>query len=122
ERFDETVKSAIEAGVISFDVAPVWGDGEAERRIGRLVKDAEIEATIITRGGARLVDGKLARSFSVEDLVKDCEASLERLGVEQIEVYLLHGPDETVIREAPWPEAMEKLEKDGKIKTWGMSV
>jgi aryl-alcohol dehydrogenase-like predicted oxidoreductase len=122
ERFDETVRAALDQGVTTFDVAPTWGDGEAERRVGRLVAEASVDAVIVTRAGARLVDGKLAQSFGVEDLIRDCEGSLRRLGREQIEVWLLHGPGDVTMREEAWREAVDRLEEDGKIRAWGVAV
>lgn len=120
ERFDETLRSALDAGVTSFDCAPVWGD--SEERIGRLLEETKSDAIVITRGGARLVDGRLQQSFYTDALVADCEASLERLGREQIDLFLLHNPGDVTIRAGDWRPAIEQLEEDGKIRAWGMSV
>ena len=122
ERFDETVRAAIDGGVTTFDVAPIWGDGEAERRVGSLVRDAAIDPVIVTRGGARRVEGKLVQSFTVADLIEDCEGSLRRLGREQIEVWLLHGPGDVTMRDDAWREAVDRLEEQGKIRAWGVAV
>src|SRR5690606_30242468 len=93
ERFEAVLRSAIDAGVTSFDVAPLWGDGEAERKVGRALAEARIdEPVVITRGGVERVDGKLRQSFASDDLVRGCEASLERLGRETVELFLLHNP------------------------------
>ncbi|MEC7526488.1 MAG: aldo/keto reductase [Myxococcota bacterium] len=118
-RFDATVKAAIEAGVTTFDVAPVWG--EAEARIGQLVSDAKIDAVIITRGGARWVDGELQQSFETDALVADCEASLERLGRETIDLWLLHNPGDVTLRRESFQDAIAQLEEEGKIRAWGVS-
>jgi aryl-alcohol dehydrogenase-like predicted oxidoreductase len=122
ERFDQTVKSAIEQGVTSFDLAPLWGDGEGERRVGRLLAETKVEAVVITRAGARRVDGKLSHGFSPDELVADCEGSLERLGREQIDLWLLHNPGDDVLRREEWRPAVERLEEEGKIRAWGASV
>ncbi|MBX3270191.1 MAG: aldo/keto reductase [Sandaracinaceae bacterium] len=120
ERFDETVREALARGVDAFDCAPVWGDAEA--RVGRLLREAKSDALVITRGGARLVDGKLQQSFDADALVRDCEASLERLGRDAIDVYLLHDPGDVTIRAGDWREGVERLERDGKIRAFGVSV
>lgn len=120
ERFDETIREALERGVNAFDVAPVWG--EAETRVGRLLKQAKADAIVITRGGARLVDGKLRQSFDADALVADAEGSLERLDREAIDLFLLHNPGDVTIRTGDWRAAIERLEEDGKIRAWGMSV
>jgi aryl-alcohol dehydrogenase-like predicted oxidoreductase len=117
------VRAAIDAGVTTFDVAPLWGDGEAERTVGRGLADTKLEeAVVITRGGVERVDGKLRQSFASDDLVRGCEASLERLGRETIEIFLLHNPGVDELRREAWREAVEALEQDGKIRAWGVSV
>lgn len=120
ERFRETVSSAIEKGVTSFDLAPTWGD--SERLVGSMVKDAKIEAVLITRGGARFENGVLRHDFAKDALIEDCERSLERLGVEQIDLWLLHNPGEETLNADSYKEAIEALEADGKIRAWGASV
>src|SRR5690606_1358753 len=123
ERFDAVLRSAIDAGVTSFDVAPLWGDGEAERRVGRALAEARIdEPVVITRGGVERVDGKLRQSFAAEEPGRGCAASLERLGRERIEVFLLHTPGIEVLRSETWREGVEQLEQEGKIRAWGVSV
>jgi aryl-alcohol dehydrogenase-like predicted oxidoreductase len=123
-RFDETVKAAIEKGVTTFDLAPLWGDGEGERRVGKILSEAKGDFVVASRGGARRKDGKIQTGFATDDLIADCEGSLERLGREAIDLWLLHGPGEGVLlKEAEqWKAAIEKLEQDGKIRAWGASV
>lgn len=121
-RFDETIRSAIEAGVTTFDVAPHWGDGEGERRVGRWLRETQTEGVVVSRGGARRVDGKLQTTFGVEDLVLDCEGSLERLGREAIDLFLLHHPGDLTFKKDVWREAIDRLTGDGKIIAWGVSV
>lgn len=122
ERFDLLLRAAIDAGVTTFDVAPLWGDGEAERRVGRAVAEAKIDATVVTRAGAARIDGKLWQSFTASDLIADCDASLARLGRDHVDVWLLHGPGEDVIRREEWREAVDRLDESGKIRAWGVSA
>ncbi len=123
ERFDEVVRAAIEHGITTFDMAPLWGDGESERRVARMVEEAELDdAVFVTRAGTRRVDGKVQQGFSPDELIADCEGSLERLGREQIDLWLLHDPGDAVLRKDDWREAIDRLEEDGKIRAWGVSV
>lgn len=123
ERFDEVLRNAIEHGITTFDVAPLWGDGDAERRVGRWIRESKLaDAVIVTRGGARRVEGKLSIGFSPKELIADCEGSLERLGVEQIDVWLLHDPGDEVLRRDEWREAVDRLQEDGKVSAWGVSA
>lgn len=119
-RVEETIREALEAGVTTFDCAPVWGDSEAQ--VGAVLRDTKADAVVITRGGARLVKGKLMQSFSADALVADCEGSLERLGREAVDVFLLHNPGDVTIRGGDWRAAIDQLEAEGKIRSWGMSV
>lgn len=122
ERFDETVRKAIDVGVTTFDLAPLWGDGEGERRVGRLLAEAGMDGVVITRGGSRREDGELRQTFGIDDLIADCEGSLERLGREHVDLWLLHNPGDATLRKDEWKEAVERLERDGKIRAWGVSV
>lgn len=123
DRFEETLRRALERGVTTFDVAPVWGDdGESEKRVASALADADVEPVVITRGGARFEDGRLRQSFGANELVEDCERSLERLGREQIDIWLLHNPGDVTLRKDEWREAIHRLEEDGKIRAWGASV
>ena len=123
ERLDAVVRAALDAGVTTFDVAPLWGNGEAERSVGRLLAGSKLEEpVVITRGGVERVEGKLRQSFASDDLVRGCEASRERLGRETIELFLLHNPGVDVLRSESWREAVEGLEQEGKIRAWGASV
>lgn len=122
ERFDETVKKAIDAGVTSFDCAPLWGDGEGERRLGRLLSTAGMDGVVITRAGSRREDGVVRQTFGLADLIRDCDDSLQRLGREHVDLWLLHNPGDATLRKDEWREAVERLERDGKIRAWGVSV
>ena len=122
EAFDRTVAAALEHGVSTFDVAPLWGDGEGERWLGEAIAGHD-EAVVITRAGARREDGALVTDFSRDALVEGCEASLERLGREAIDVLLLHNPGEEALRQSEsWLQAMGHLEDAGKIRAWGLSA
>lgn len=120
ERFDDTLRSALERGVNTFDCAPVWGN--SEERVGAVLAESKADAIVITRAGTRLVDGKLQQSFGVDELITDCEQSLERLQRETVDLWLLHNPGDVTIRNEDWREAVERLEEDGKIRAWGISV
>lgn len=123
ERFDATIKRALDKGVTTFDVSPVWGeDGASERRLAKNLEGSDVEAIVITRGGARIEDGRLRQSFGADELVKDCEASLERLGREHVDVWLLHNPGDVTLRRGEYMDAIHSLEQEGKIRAWGVSV
>lgn len=119
--FENTINAAIESGISTFDVAPLWGQGWAEEVVGRVLSDHDTETQIITRCGARWSGDTPEQSFSEEDITKDCERSLQRLGRESIDVLLLHDPPMELFGKEEWVNALEKLVLDGKIKAWGAS-
>lgn len=120
--FDAVLHAAIDAGITTFDVAPLWGDGEAERRVGAAIAERGVESTVITRAGVRRVKGVLEGTFDRDALIADCEGSLERLGRDEIDLWLLHNPGDEVLRQDGFRQAVERLEEAGKIRAWGVSV
>lgn len=122
EVFEATVKAALEEGVTTFDMAPLWGDGRGEKLVGRVVGAKRDEVVYVTRAGAVVDGGELKRRFDRESLVKDCEGSLERLGTDRIDVWLLHMPFEDVYEQEEWKKAIEELKTAGKIRAWGVAV
>ncbi|MFK7990452.1 MAG: aldo/keto reductase [Sandaracinaceae bacterium] len=122
-RLREVIDAALEIGVTTFDVAPLWGDGAAEQTLGDALNEAGTEdAVVITRGGRRRHEGEVVGDFREDALRRDCEASLERLGRDQVELFLLHNPSDDVILKEDWRGAVESLLDEGKIGAWGISV
>jgi predicted oxidoreductase len=122
------ILAAYEAGYTLFDNANIYCGGEAERILGAVLKDVpgmRERAVIVTKCGIRFagdpVPGAPARyDFSGEHIVQACEQSLQRLGIETIDVYLLHRPDfladpEEIAR------AFDQLRASGKVRYFGVS-
>jgi aryl-alcohol dehydrogenase-like predicted oxidoreductase len=122
--FESTVKAALDGGVTAFDTAPLWGDGDCERRLGRALKGAPGETVVITRAGLRKGEaaGEVREDYGVEALVEDCEGSLERLQRDVLDVWLLHDPSPEALESEDLHLAIERLEMEGKIRCWGASV
>lgn len=123
EAFDATVAAALEAGVTTFDVSPLWAGGEAESRLGNALGDTgRDEVEIIGRGGVRVQPGgEVELSHDQEALIGDCEGSLRRLGTDRIDLWLLQGLPADPGDDA-WRYAVETLRRDGKIGYWGVSA
>ncbi len=122
DAFERVVRAALDAGVDTFDMAPLWGDGRSERVVGRVVGSRRDDVVYVTRSGALREGSKLRRRFDEEAIVADCEASLDRLGTDRIDLLLLHDPPEAVLEQQGYQEAMERLRADGRIRSWGASV
>src|SRR5437899_8301128 len=95
------VIAAYEAGYTLFDNADVYCRGEAERILGEALKEVSgmrERVLIVTKGGIRPGGDPHPNSpgrydFSAQHLIAACERSLQRLGIDTIDVYLLHRPD-----------------------------
>jgi len=119
-RVEATVQRALDSGVRTFDVSPLWGESEAI--VGRRAKGLRDECTYITRAGIEPSAAGAKVRFDRAALVRDCEASLVRLGTDRIDVLLMHQPSEQALRGDAMRDAAEELLRDGKIRAWGASV
>jgi len=122
-----TMRHAIELGVNWIYTAAVYGLGHSEEVIGRLLRELPRSQRpfIFTKCG--LVWDERERMRPPQQVLKplsirrECEASLRRLGVERIDLYQFHWPDETGTRvEDSWA-AMAKLVEEGKVRAAGVS-
>ena len=141
EQAHEAVTAAWQRGVRYFDTAPHYGLGLSERRLGAALREhPRTEYTISTKVGRRLEptrDGgdDLANGFAVpathrrvwdftaDGVRRTLEASLERLGLDRVDVVYLHDPDdhaEQAFREG-YP-ALEKLRSEGVIGAIGAGM
>ncbi len=106
---------AHELGINLFDTAEGYGSGHSEEVLGKAVKQIGRENTVI----ATKVHGGHLR---YDDVIRACKLSLQRLGVNEIDLYQVHWPD-------PWQQvplketmrAMERLYKDGQIRAIAVS-
>src|SRR5712672_1697272 len=122
-----TMRYALELGVNWIDTAAVYGLGHSEEVVGRLLRELPSSQLpfIFTKCG--LVWDKLnpmaepKRVLRPESIRAECEASLRRLGVERIDLYQFHWPDETGVPvEDSWG-AMAQLVEEGKVRLAGVS-
>jgi aryl-alcohol dehydrogenase-like predicted oxidoreductase len=122
-----TMRHAIELGINWIDTAAVYGLGHSEELVGRLLQQLPYDARpfVFTKCGLLWdADDPMslpARVLKPESIRKECEASLRRLGVERIDLYQFHWPDETgTAVEDSWAEMM-KLVDEGKVRAAGVS-
>ncbi len=115
------IQRAIDLGINLIDTADVYGFGHAEEIVGRAIAGRRDEVFIATKGGLRWNDaGEIWRDSSREHLLAACDASLQRLGVDCIDLYQIHWPDPaTPIQETM--EALLELQEAGKIRYIGVS-
>lgn len=118
----ETLRYALELGVYHWDTADMYGNGKNEELLARVLKERRQEVLLATKFGVvRGEDGAfLGVSGKPEYVRASCEASLRRLGVEQIDLYYHHRPDPTVPVEDT-VGAMARLVEEGKVAHIGLS-
>ena len=116
-----TLRAAYEAGTSFFDTADVYGAGRSERLIGRFLRESRAKVRIATKLG-RFSDPGWPANFTRAAVRQHTEASLQRLGVEALDLTQLHClPPEVVMRGElfGW---LGELQAEGKIRAYGASV
>jgi pyridoxine 4-dehydrogenase len=118
---ERVLERAIELGINFIDTANSYGPHVSERLIGETLRPYPDDLVIATKGGfGRSGPGRWQADCRPEKLKDACEGSLQRLGLETIELYQLH----TVDRRVPYEEsvgALKELQDEGKIRHVGVS-
>jgi aryl-alcohol dehydrogenase-like predicted oxidoreductase len=122
----KAINFAFDYGINVFDVADVYGLGNAELELKKALGNKIRDAFIITKFGVRWdfnFAGGRARTFkdsSSKYMVQALEASLRRLELDTIPLYLVHWPDNDTNLDDTI-EALEKVKSEGKIMNYGVS-
>ncbi len=112
------IRSAIELGYRLFDSAEMYGEGGAETVLGLAVNDA-LRAGDVSREQLFIVSKVYPHNASRTGTLAACERSCKRLGLEHIDLYLLHWPGSQPL--ADTVAAFEGLRAQGRIRDWGVS-
>jgi aryl-alcohol dehydrogenase-like predicted oxidoreductase len=122
-----TIRHALDQGINWIDAAAVYGLGHSEEVVGRLLRElpASERPLVFTKCGLiwdeRSPHAEPQRILKPDSIRKECDASLRRLGVERIDLYQFHWPDETGTPvEDSWGE-MARLVEQGKVGMAGVS-
>lgn len=115
------IHRALDLGMTFLDTAEVYGPYINEELVGRAIKGRRDQVVIATKFGFKIEDGKTAGvNGTPENVRRACEASLQRLGIETIDLFYQHRPD----RDVPIEDtigAMATLVQEGKVKHLGLS-
>jgi len=116
------MKTAYDAGINFFDTADAYGDGYAETVLGEFLKDKSRETVVICTKVFNHFnpDGSRYPDLSPAHIRQRCDLQLQRMGIETIDLYLLHMFD-LLTPLADVAEAMDSLKKRGKIRSYGLS-
>jgi diketogulonate reductase-like aldo/keto reductase len=109
------LRAALETGYTHFDTAETYADGHAEELLGRAIREMGV------RREALFITSKVQPAhLEYEQVLKSCKASLNRLGTDYLDLYLIHWPRAGGRYEETF-RALNKLVRDGKVKHLGVS-
>jgi diketogulonate reductase-like aldo/keto reductase len=112
------VRSAIELGYRLIDTAEMYGEGGAEEVVGQAVTEA-LRGGDVRRDELFIVSKVYPHNASRQGTVAACERSCKRLGLDRIDLYLLHWRGEHELSDTA--DAMQALQHAGRIGHWGVS-
>ena len=101
----------LDLGANLIDTAEMYARGGAERVVGDAIKGRRDDVFIVSK--------VLPHNASFNGTIRACENSLQRMEIENIDIYLLHWPGSHPLEGTI--AAFEKLRRDGKIRHWGVS-
>ena len=107
----EQMDYAVEQGVNFFDTAEMYGEGASEELTGKAIDGRRDEVFLVSK--------VYPWNASRRGVIEACEASLERLQTDRLDLYLLHWRGEHPLEETV--AGFEALRRDGKIGAWGVS-
>ncbi|MGM0434930.1 MAG: aldo/keto reductase [Pseudomonadota bacterium] len=107
----EAVRAGIDAGLTLIDTAEMYGNGGAERIVGEAMGNRREELFLVSK--------VFPHNASRAGVRAACEASLERLGTDRLDLYLLHWRGGADLAEAV--AGFEDLQREGLIRHWGVS-
>ena len=119
---------ALELGINYFDTSPLYGDGHAERLVGRAVAGRRDRVVIATRVPPKnyrwpvLSEDPITETFPADWIVECTEQSLKNLGTDYIDVQHLGAWTPKYTEQLEWYEAMSRLKNQGKIRAFGVSA
>lgn len=123
---DDTLSSkaifaALDAGINFFDTADIYGLGHSETLLGKTIGNKK-ELVIASKGGNVARNNAFTVDYTKEYLLSACENSLRRLKRDAIDYYQLHTARMADLENGECIAAMELLQKQGKIRYWGLSL
>ena len=117
----KAIHAALDAGINFFDTADIYGLGQSESLLGKTIGKRK-DVIIASKGGNVARNNQFTVDYSKEHIITACENSLKRLRRETIDFYQLHTARIQHLQEGGCVEAMKQLQKQGKIRYWGISL
>ncbi len=119
---------AIELGVNFFDTAYAYGDGHSEKLIGQAIGRRRDKMVIATKIPPQTFkwpvkdDEPVATTFNEKWIIQCTERSLKMLGTDYLDIQQLHAWADAYNEQLEWHEALTKLQKQGKVRFFGVSA
>lgn len=107
----KALSHGLDLGITVIDTAEMYGRGGAERVVAKAIEDRRDEVFLVSK--------VLPHNASAKGTMEACEKSLTIMGVEMIDLYLLHWPGRYPL--ADTVAAFQTLQRQGKIRHWGVS-
>jgi aryl-alcohol dehydrogenase-like predicted oxidoreductase len=116
----EAIHAALDAGIRLLDTAEVYGMGHNERLFAEVLEKRRDEVVVATKFGLEIGDGGMRANGRPENVRRAIEGSLERLGIDTVDLYYLHRLDPAVPIEET-VGTMARLVDEGKVRALGLS-
>ena len=115
------LQCAFDRGINFYDTADLYGFGHSEHLLGKAFKNIRSQIIIASKGGMTPIQDQ--RNFTPEYLRRSLEDTLVRLQTDYVDLYQLHGPSlDELERYSEILDIFEKLQDEGKIRAFGISV
>jgi aryl-alcohol dehydrogenase-like predicted oxidoreductase len=128
EESAKALHRSIDLGLNFIDTALGYGDGHSERLVGKVVKERPETIYVATKIPPKnqvwpAPSGvPVSETFPAEHVIACTEQSLTNLGLERIDVQQFHVWSDEWVNQGDWLEAVQKLKKQGKIRSFGVSI
>jgi aryl-alcohol dehydrogenase-like predicted oxidoreductase len=118
----DAINTALERGINWFDTAPAYGFGHAEEILGRALGQRRKDVFVATKFGLVWDDQwRITNNARYDSVIRECDASLKRLGTDYIDLYQQHWPDTIGTPVEDSMRAVDDLIKAGKVRFSGVS-
>lgn len=118
---EKILATAFENGINLIDTADVYNGGESEKAIGQFLKKNPNAFYVVTKCGRRL-NPHTDEMYTAKNMEEYIDGSLQRLGVEKLDMVLLHCPPSSVFKKDELFTGLDKIKASGKIANYGVSI
>ena len=115
------LESAYKNGITLIDTADIYNNGNSEKAVGEILKKYPDHFYVVTKCG-RGLNPHTAEGYTSENMERFITASLRRLGVERLDMVLLHCPPTSVYQKDELFTGMDRMKERGLIADYGVSI